>query len=116
MGIIMILKNLIGNHLHVGKRCITKGDGINPICQSHGHRSGRFLDEGEVTIIGPVGNSARPIDQSEFKIGLPRVGLSGYGDLARVVEDLRGRPCRLAQAGKPDEETEDDFCIHGILK
>ena len=69
-----------------------QGDGINPIGQSHGNRGGGFLNEGEVSIIGPVGNGACPIDQGEFKIGLPGVRLSGNGDLTRVVEDLRSRP------------------------
>ena len=66
-----------------------QGDGINPICQSHGNRSGWFLNEGEVSIIGPVGNRARSIDQSELEVSLPGIRLPGNGDLARVVEDLR---------------------------
>ena len=112
----MILKNLIGNGLHIGERCIAQGDGINPIGKIYGNCGGGFLNEGEVTIIGPVGNGACPIDQGEFKMGLPGVRLPGNGDLARVVKDLRGRPCQLAQPGETDEKTEDDFCFHGILK
>ena len=92
MGIIMILKNLIGNGLHIGERCITQGDGINPIGQSYGNCGGGFLNEGEVSIISPVGNGACPIDQSELEISLPGEGLSGNGDLTRVVEDLRCSP------------------------
>ena len=100
MGIVMILKDLIGNHLHVGKRCITKGDGINPICQSHGNRIGWFLNEGEVTIIGPVGNRASPIDKSELEVSLAGIRLPGNGDLARVIEDLRCSPCPLVKSCK----------------
>ena len=112
----MILKNLIGNGLHIGERCIAQGDGINPIGKIYGNCGGGFLNEGEVSIISPVGNGACPINQSELEMSLPRVRLAGNGDLARVVEDLRSRPCRLAQAGETDQETEDDFCIHGKLK
>ena len=69
-----------------------QGDGINPIGQSHGNRSGGFLNEGEVSIIGPVGNGACSVDQGELEISLPGVGLPGNGDLTRVVEDLWCRP------------------------
>ena len=75
-----------------------------------------FLDEGVVPIVGPVGDRARPVEQGKFKMSLPGEGLPGNGYFSRVVKDLRGRPCRLAQAGNPDKEAKDEFCFHGILK
>ena len=93
-----------------------QGDGINPIGQSHGNRSGGFLNEGEVSIISPVGNGACPIDQSEFKIGLPGERLTGNGDLTRVVEDLRCRPNLIGRSQQNREEGEDESYFHDILK
>ena len=102
----MIAKDTARKGLHAGQGGVAQLNGVDPVRYRHGDRLSRFLRSGEVPVVGPVGKSARPVDQGELEVGLSGVRLPGLAQSPGIGKKFRGGETGLqvAAEGKKGEK------------